>query len=252
MNMNILANAINGRYVPLSERHGFIESCLSIPRDGTLIGAYLFDCGEKRVRLTDDGDTLFNIAAAGAAITKASARRYRAIAGECGADLSEDGELVASFTEEFAHVAIPRYFEAAHRIAAASLGHRSKAGARFTRLIDDALTRTMPKRLTRRFTVVGASGHQLMFPFALDANSANPILLQTVAADDGEVDWASVYQADGKFRDVMNTGARIRRIAVMEPADDRQIAQARVALGDSADVILFRSPDALTAALAAA
>lgn len=252
MNLTTLATAVNGRYVPLSERHGFIESCLSIPRDGTLLGAYLFDCGEGRIRMTDDGDTLFNIAAAGAAINKTSARKYRAIAGECGADLSDNGELAASFPEAFAQVAIPRYFEAAHRIAAASLGHRPKASTRFMRIIDEALTLAMPKRVTRRFTVVGASGHQLMFPFALDATSATPILLQTVAADDGEVDWASVYQADGKFRDVMNTGARIRRIAVMEPADDGQIAQARVALGDSADVILFRSPDVLTTALAAA
>ncbi|MBH1477354.1 MULTISPECIES: DUF1828 domain-containing protein [Bacillati] len=251
MNLTTIANALNGRFVPLGEHHGFIESSLTIPRDGTMLGAYLFDCGDGQIRITDDGDTLFNIAAAGAVINKTKVGKYREIAIEYGVSLTADGELVTSCSEERAGFAVPRYFEAAHRIAISSLVHRPKVSSRFTKVIDEVLTRSMPRRVTRRFTVVGASGHQLMFPFALDTASPNPILLQTVAADEGCVDWASVYQADGKFRDVMNTGAAIRRVAVIEQADATQIAQARVALGDSADVILFRSPDSLIKALAA-
>lgn len=251
MNLSAIANALNGRYVPIGEHHGFVESTLTIPRDGTLLGAYLFDCGNGEVRLTDDGDTLFNVAAAGTVISKSKVSKYRDIATECGVTLTEGGELTANCTEASASIALPRFFEAAHRIAISSLAHRPKVSSNFIGVIDEVLTRAMPKRVTRRFTVVGASGHQLMFPFALDAGSATPILLQTVAADHGDVDWAGVYQADGKFRDVMNTGAKIRRIAVVEQADATQIAQARVALGDSADVILFQSPELLVRALAA-
>lgn len=251
MNLTTIAAALNGRFVPIGEHHGFIESSLSIPRDGTLLGAYLFDCGNGQLRMTDDGDTLFNVAAAGASISKSRLSKYRDIASECGVALTEDGELIASWPEASAAVALPRFFEAAHRIAISSLSHRPKSSSHFVRVIDEVLTRAMPKRVTRRFTVVGASGHQLMFPFALDATSTRPILLQTVAAEEGVVDWASVYQADGKFRDVMNTGADIRRIAVIEQADATEVAQARVALGDSADVILFQTPDSLIKALAA-
>lgn len=71
MNLTTIATALNGRFVPIGDHHGFIESSLSIPRDGTLLGAYLFDCGNGQLRITDDGDTLFNVAAAGAIVGSA-------------------------------------------------------------------------------------------------------------------------------------------------------------------------------------
>lgn len=251
MNLPSLATAINGRFVRLGEHHGFLESSLAIPNDGTLLGAYLFDGEGDRVRVSDDGDTLFRVSVAGAELSASRIDRYRAIARENDVELLDTGELVCTFEASHATAVLPRYFETAFRIALASLKHRPKVSDKFTNTVGTILADAMPHRVSRRHAVRGASGHQLFFPFALDVSSTRPILLQPVAAKAGKVDWNAVYQTGGKFRDVLNSGAATRRIAVLEPAESDQIAKARLALGDSADVILFRSPETLTRALAA-
>lgn len=246
MTLRDIASSIDGRFVPLGEHHGYVESPLTVPRDGSLLGAYLFQGDNGAVRITDDGDTLFRVAVAGAELNKFRVARYRAIAAEYGITLNDVGELVTGNNAG----TLPAFFAAAHRIAIESLGHRPKTASRFTRIVGAALERTMPKRVTRRHAVVGASGHQLTFPFAVDATSDRATLIQPIPADNGKVDWAHVYQANGKFRDVMNSGIRVRRLAVIEPADEAQIAQARVALGDTADVLLYAGPESLAHALA--
>lgn len=149
MNISVIASAVSGRYVPVGEHHGFIESSLTIPGDGTVLGAYLFDCGNGEVRLTDDGDTLFNVAAAGAAANRSTASEYRDIATEYGVMLTKEGELTANCAEASASAVLLRFFEAAHRIAISSLAHRPRAFSNFTRVTDEVLTRNMPIRVTR-------------------------------------------------------------------------------------------------------
>jgi hypothetical protein len=250
MNHQAIAKALCGRYTALDERHGYLESQLTVPQDGTFLGAYLVQAAAGRIVITDDGDTLFAAAVAGADISKSRAEKYKAIAQECGVELSADGELRVTCDEGHAEYHLTRFFEAAERIAFTSAGHRPKPTDRFERLIGDVLAEIFPKRLTRGFKVPGASGHQLRFPFALDVDKGETVLVQTVAAKDGRVDWGNVYQAGGKFRDVMNNlSIHVRRIAVIEPADDEQINQARIALGDVADVVLYSGPKRLALAI---
>lgn len=246
MTLKDIASSIDGRFVPLGDHHGYVESPFTIPRDGTLIGAYLFERDDGTTNVTDDGDTLFYAAVAGADMNKSRVNRYRGIAEEHGITLNDAGELVAVASSSNI---LPAFFTAAHRIAIESMGHRPKPAGRFSRIVGEALDKAIPKRVTRRHAIVGASGHQLTFPFAVDVRSERPTIIQPIAADDGRVDWGQVYQAGGKFRDVMNSGIRVRRLAVIEPANDDQLAQARVALGETADVLLYTGPDSLAKAL---
>lgn len=250
MNHEAIASALCGRYVELGATQGYLESQLTSPKDGTHLGAYLFEPQSGRIVITDDGDTLFTAAVAGAEITRSRAAKYKAIAADCGVELSADGHLTVSCDEAHAAYYLARFFEAAQRIAFTSVGHRPKSSDRFETLVGDVLFKAYQKRVARNHKVMGASGHQLRFPFALDPEGEAPVLVQTVASNEGKVDWSNVYQAGGRFRDVMNNSAIVaRRVAVIEPADQEQVKQARVALGDAADVILYRGPDELLRAL---
>jgi len=250
MNHRAIASALCGRYTPLGDAHGYLESKLTLPSDGALLGAYLLQPEAGQIVITDDGDTLFQIAVAGAEITKSRAAKYKEIAADYGIELSADGQLTVRCAEESAPVYLARFFEALHRIAFTSLAHRPKTSDRFETLVGEVLFKAYKKRVARNHKVLGASGHQLRFPFVLDAEAVRPVLVQTVASNEGRVDWSNVYQAGGKFRDVMNNDAvSARRVAVVEPAEEEQIKQARIALGDAADVILYRGPDELVEAL---
>ena len=81
----------------------------------------------------------------------------------------------------------------------------------------------------------------LQFPFALDGDSENPVIIQPVSNADGNLSWGNVYNAVGKFTDLKNNQGRpSRRIAVLEASDNDNFSQAKVALSGTARVVVFR------------
>lgn len=116
--------ALRGRYTKLSAGAGYLESDQVFPRDGTLIGAYIVAVDDGHVRVTDDGDTVFHAAVAGAEITRRRVGRYRAIAKRHGMVLDADGTLSTTCRVDELLAAIDRYLQAAQAMAQASLKHR--------------------------------------------------------------------------------------------------------------------------------
>lgn len=237
MNHDAIANALCGRYQKLAERSGYLESNWTFPGDGTLIGAYILAAEGGRVRVTDDGDVVYNAAVAGAQVTRSRASRYRAMAEAFGLTLGDDGVMSETCRIEDLPYAIARYMQAASAIAQASLKHRPKDNERFERIIGMLLEAQFGKRLTRRPEVVGISGHQLRFPFGLDFNGPAAALIQTISADDDQTSWKSVYEAGGKFSDIRPARPGLRLIAVLESAKDTEKAGRYFA--DAADVVVY-------------
>lgn len=237
MNHDAIATALCGRYVKLAEGSGYLESNWAFPSDGTLIGAYIVAAEGGRVRVTDDGDIVFNAAVAGASITRNRASRYRAMAEGLGLTLGEDGVMSATCSVDELPYAVARYMQAASAIAQASLKHRPKDNERFERIIGTLLEAQFGRRITRRPEVMGISGHQLRFPFGLDVNGPNPALIQTISADDDQTSWKLVYEAGGKFSDIRPARPDIRLIAVLESAKDT--GKAGRYFADAADVVVY-------------
>lgn len=237
MNHDAIATALCGRYVKLAENSGYLESNWAFPNDGTLIGAYLVAVEDGRIRITDDGDIVFNAAVAGADITRPRAARYRVMAESFGMTLGDDGVMSATCSVEDLPYVIARYMQAASAISQASLKHRPKDDERFENIIGILLEEKFGKRLVRRPEMVGISGHQLRFPFGLDLNTRKPILIQTISADDGQTNWKSVYESGGKFSDIRPVRQSTRLVAVLEAANDTENAGRYFA--DSADVIIY-------------
>jgi hypothetical protein len=254
MRHDLLSKALCGTYVQLSDRAGYLRSNLSIDNDGTLLGAYFADAGQGRVRITDDGDTLFYAAVNGVEISEGRAKKYREIAHSCGISLADDGVLNITCEVDSVGYFTARLIEAADRISYLSVSHRPKPHSRFEAMLAVTLKAQFARAFSRNFKVLGASGHTLRFPFALSATNgrATPTLIQPVSATDGKIDWGNVYQAAGKFQDLANNHSlHARRVAILEEVAQDQMAQASTALAVASDVIVYRDPESLHRALAA-
>jgi len=246
MNHDAIATALCGRYVKLSDGSGYLESNWAFPSDGTLIGAYIVAAEDDRVRITDDGDTVFNAAVAGASITHSRASRYRAMAEGFGLTLGEDGVMSSTCNVDELPYVVARYMQAAAAIAQTSLKHRPKDNERFERIIGTLLEAKFGRRVIRRPEVTGISGHQLRFPFGLDLNSSHPALIQTISADDDQTSWKLVYEAGGKFSDIRPARPDTRLIAILESAKDTEKAGRYFA--DAADVVVYEGGELALAA----
>lgn len=246
MNHDAIARALCGRYVKLSESSGYLESNWAFPMDGALIGAYVVAAEEGRFRITDDGDLVFNAAAAGADVTRGRAARYRALAEGFGLTLTDDGVISTTCALDELPYVVARYMQAATAIAQASLKHRPNDSERFERVIGSLLDEKFGARVTRRPEMVGISGHQLRFPFGLDLGGGNPALIQTISADDEQTSWKSVYEAGGKFSDIRAVRPNLRLIAILESARDTE--KAGRYFSDTADVVVYGGGPLLLAA----
>lgn len=237
MNHDAIATALCGRYVELAEGSGYLESNWEFPSDGTLIGAYIVAAEGGRVRITDDGDIVFNAAVAGANITRNRTARYRTLVENFGLTLGDDGIISQTCSLDELPYVVARYMQAASAVAQASLKHRPKDNERFERIIGTLLEAKFGNRVTRRPEVIGISGHQLRFPFGLDVDGKNPALIQTISADDDQTSWKSVYEAGGKFSDIRPARRNLRLIAILEAAKDTEKAGRYFA--DAADVVVY-------------
>ena len=246
MNHDAIATALCGRYVKLAEGAGYLESNWVFPSDGTLIGAYIVEAEGDRVRITDDGDIVFNASVAGAQVTRNRASKYRGLAETYGLTLADDGVISTTCALEELPYAVARYMQAAAAIAQASVKHRPKDAERFERIIGTLLEAQFGARVTRRPEMVGISGHQLRFPFGLDLSKDLPTVIQPISADDGQTSWKAVYEAGGKFSDIRPVHPGLRLIAVLEAAQDTEKAGRYFA--DTADVIVYQGGPLLLAA----
>ncbi|MBD1553591.1 DUF1828 domain-containing protein [Pseudomonas typographi] len=219
----------------------YLESPISLPFDGTLIGAYVQDMGQGRVRITDNADILFHAMTMGVTPNTKKAAKIASIAADCHVNLSEHGELHASCAEKDVGYYMARFIEAASQIGLACDGWRPQPISRFEKIVSKALRIGFPKRVKRDFEVVGASGHDLRFQFALDFDTAHPKIIQTVSALEDKPNWQSVYGTLGKMVDLKNASPSMKRLVILESAAPEELSRAASALAESATVLVFRT-----------
>ncbi|MBD8592330.1 DUF1828 domain-containing protein [Pseudomonas sp. CFBP 8758] len=223
----------------------YLESPISLSFDGTLIGAYVQDLGQGRVRITDNADTLFHAMTMGVSPNANKAAKLSSIAAECHISLSESGELHASCNESDVPYYMARFIEAASQISQACDAWRPAPISKFEKIVSKALRSGFPKRVKRDYEIQGASGHDLKFQFALDVESGNPQIIQTVSAQDDRPHWLSVYSTLGKMVDLKNAVPQARRLVILESANPADLSKAASALAESATVLVFQTPHQL-------
>lgn len=252
MNCAELGNALAMTCVPVTDDVVYMESHVTVPYDGNLIGAYVQDIGRGRVRISDNADTLFHAMTVGIQPTAQRGKRLASIALENHVELSSAGEIFVACDRENAAFYLTQIIDAAAAISYACSQWQATSESRFDRIVSTALRQSFRGKVKRNFTITGASGHQLKFPFAIGIESADAQVIQTISAVGDTPYWPSVYQALGKMIDVKNAVPGLRRTVIFEEAAANEIAKASSALAECASVLVYRSPEQLTKALKAA
>lgn len=252
MNCHEISIQLGFRCQPLSAGLLYVESPLALSFDGQLIGAYVQEIGRGLVRITDNADIMFCAITHGLKPHSKRADKISAMATKAGIEFSDGGELHAICPTEHAGFYLARFIETASRVGDLCDESLVPKDSRFERLIGGQLEAAFGKRLKRRHSLVGASGHQLEFPFVLDAGSPGQTIIQTVSASRrGSPNWPSVYGAVGKMGDLKNAGDRSKRLIVLQGGDEISTIQASNALAEHASVILYENREQFVASLAA-
>ena len=252
MNCHEISTQLGFRCQSLSDGLLYVETPMALSFDGQLIGAYVQEIGRGLVRISDNADIIFCAITHGLKPHAKRAGKIEAMAAAAGIEFSDEGELHAVCQIEHAGYYLARFMEAAARVGDLCNEALIPKESRFERLIGGQLEAAFGKRLKRRHSLIGASGHQLEFPFVLDAGAPGQTIIQTVSASSrGNPNWPSVYGAVGKMGDLKNAGDSSRRLVVLQRGDDVATTQASIALAEHASVILYESREQLIELLAA-
>lgn len=244
MNCAQLSTQLGFKCKPIRDGLMYVQSPLTLAFDGLLIGAYVQDIGRGLVRITDNADVLFTAMTHGIAPNAKRAKTFSAIAQESGITLSENGELYATCQEDHIGFYVARFIEAASRIGIACDEQLVVPISRFERKVGLILDKRFKKRVRRNFLLVGASGHQLAFPFVLNPGTEEQMIIQTISSGrGGKPNWASIYGATGKLGDLKNSGDPTRRTVILQDGDPYAIQQATVALAENASIVIYDGND---------
>lgn len=224
----------------ISDGLTYIQSPLTLSFDGAAIGAFVQDIGRGLVRITDNSDILFTAMTHGIAPDQRRAKKFSEIARMSGMSLSDNGELHTVCQKSEAGFQIARFIEAASRIGDACDDMLVVHVPKFQRKVGNLLAKRYKDRLRRDFSLSGASGHQLSFPFVLNAGTPDQMVIQAIASGSaGKPNWASIYGAVGKMGDLKNSGDRTKRTIILERGQEESTQQAIVALAEAASIIVY-------------
>ena len=251
MNCTLIGTQLGFKCKPVADGLFYLESPLTLPFDGNLIGAYIQDLGNGQVRISDNADTLFTAMTHGVKPTAEKGRKLAELVAAGGMELSDNGEIFKACTEDQLGFYLARFIETAEYVGFACNKLRPSPVSRFDQVVGSILKTAYPKALRTDYKIIGASGHQLTLPFAIASEDGSTTLIQTVSTKDGKVDWGLVYRAVGKMLDIKNAHQGSVRRVILEPGDEDDNRKAATALADSASVIIYTGPSHLEEALAA-
>lgn len=116
-----LTQALSLRCTQVSDDVTYLETNVTTPVSGTIVGGYVQTLGEGRVRLSDNGQTLFEALSRGGIPNKINVHAVEKLAKQFGVGISDEGEVFAECDEGELVGLFPRYAEAIYAIDAAAL-----------------------------------------------------------------------------------------------------------------------------------
>lgn len=225
----------------------YIESPYSLGFDGEHIGAFVQTLPDGNALISDDGQILFTAHTHGIKIRNSLLTRLTERVRPMGIELGQAGDFHTSCDASSVRVRLADFFEGCLGVSHELLNAFPSTPSAFDERLGEALKRRFPKRVKRAFSIVGASGHQYQFPFALDAGSPNQRLIQTVSGNTQSLRWSSVTQALGALVDVSRLSPEAPLFVIMEGGPQETVDQAKSALVEHASVIVYQNDSSLDA-----
>lgn len=225
----------------------FVESPFSLGFDSEQLGAFVQAQPGGNTLISDDGQLLYAAHTHGIKLRPKLLKRLTDRISPLGITLGTEGDFSTLCPSSAVRTRLGDFFEGCMIAGQLLRDAYPEAVASFEDRLGDVLAQRFPRRVKRRFSVVGASGHQYQFPFALDAGTPDERLIHTVSGNTHSLRWSSVTQALGALVDVSRLSPKAALYVVMEGGPQDTIDQAKNALVEQANVIIYRDPESLDA-----
>mgnify|MGYP006408397655 FL=1 len=254
MNCMHIKEALGYQCTPIKEGVFFLNSAITHGYDPESIGAYVVDDGQGKVTITDDGNQLFTAQTHGVNINARRIKKLSELLAAYQLHIKNTGEVTGTCKEDEVGRFLTRYFEASIRLSDAIAEMFPGAPKSFEDRVGDILEKGIlnKKRITRNYTTQGSSGHQLTFPFAIDANTDHTKVIQPISTRGQDPRWSTVMQTLGKLVEYKEAHENTQAFVVLEPgANAEGAAQAKAALVKYANILELSSDELLISRLAA-
>lgn len=231
----------------------YISSPYTMGYDPETIGAYVLDKGDGKVYVTDDGNQLFTAQTHGLNLNKVKMQRMDDILTKYGISITSSGEVAGWCDKSNVNDFISRYLEASIRLSDEVWEMFTATPKTFEDVVGELLENELPKRIKRDAVFIGASGHQLSFPFVIDFGTPNQKVVQTISTKGKSLKWNLVLQSLGKLVELKSVDEEIKAFVVIENSENSEsIHQARSALVEHASVMELRDHKKLVERIIAA
>lgn len=240
MNCSDLIAPLGFRCKPL--RGGFaVYSPFTYGDDGEVL-YFLAEETASGMRLTDNCAALMHATGRGVNLTSSRLSKLRQYA-RGAVRIDDSGEIWATCTaDEIARTApdlVGAMLAVSHMEMQWLPEYRESA---FNERVASTLAPVAGDRLKRRYTVTGASGHQLEFPFVVVVGGRPGRYIETVSASAKGFNWQAAYRAFGKMMDIKAAGADdAERYVIIEddPALSGDLQSALTLLSMASNVVTF-------------
>lgn len=239
MNCLQIKETLGYQCTPIKEGVFFLNSSFTHGYDPESLGAYVVDSGNGRMTITDDGNQLYTAQTHGVNLTAHRCKKLDDMLAAYRLSITADGEVAGTCkTDEIGHF-LHRYFEASIRLSDAIWEMFPGAPKSFEDKVGDILKKGIPaRRITKNFTIQGASGHQLTFPFAIDAQTDHAKVIQPISTRGQDPRWSTVMQTLGKLVEFKQAHESARAFVILEAGARSEGSQhAKAALVQYASVI---------------
>tara|TARA_R110000782_G_C14819221_1_gene413900 strand:+ start:39119 stop:39868 length:750 start_codon:yes stop_codon:yes gene_type:complete len=249
MNCEPILSSFGAHCQHISESLAYIESPLTTAYDSGLIGAFVQKLSHGKYRLSDNAETLFY---ASVNQIPLKARKAAAMVEKTGhAKMAESGEIYMVCDESSLGDSYTLFVEHISQLGAELNKLKPAPKSAFQRLIGKTLVDRFGNALSQNKSIIGASGHEVTFQFALKLG-ADIKYINTIGAKATGPNWGSVYSNIGKLVDVRSANPNLNRIIVMQKSiSQKDDSKAIAALADVSKVIIFDESSQLCDILAA-
>lgn len=253
MNCMHIKEALGYQCTPIKEGVFFLNSAFTHGYDPESLGAYVVDDGKGNLTITDDGNQLFTAQSHGVNITPRRIKKLDELLSAYRLSIKHTGEVTGTCKQDEISHFLPRYFEASIRLSDAIGEMFPGAPKSFEDHVGEIISKGINKqRITRNYTIQGSSGHQLTFPFAIDANTDHAKVVQPISTRGQDPRWSTVMQTLGKLVEFKQAHESTKAFIVLEPGANAEGAeQAKAALVKYASIIELNDSKTLIRHLAA-
>lgn len=237
MNCETLISSLGYSCSRLSEDLLRLTTPYTYYQDGELIDLYLKTLSENKYRLSDVGNTLFHAKSMDCNLDKSRLKQLFNLAGQECIELTDEGELFCIASTQDLSIRVAEMIQVLIKSTSLEESWLSPMkNESFTDIVGYYLD-SCSSKIQRNVKVTGSSGHQLSFPFTVQAESGL-FYIQPVSSRENKLNWNSVHAAYGKMAEIAEIDCH-RLVVLDDSCDVESSGQALTFLSGVSEAVLY-------------